>query len=501
MALSLAVLVFINAWCIPLYDVDFAYFSGVRVARAAVLALGVNLFWLTLVAWVIIRMLHRRQSRRLHFACHCLFFAMLLRPLNFCRVHILSLTAHQVIAFVKQPIVTVGVLALGALVLWQHRRVAWVMAVALGLLSPLALLILVKLVLLSLHLQSMALPASGVLSPAAPVRAGQPRVVWIIFDETDQRLAFEQRPAGLDLPEFDRLRHESLCATNAYAPGDSTAYSMPALTIGQRVSAVSVKRASDLALTLEDSGKVVLWSKAPSVFSAARELSVNTGLVGWYHPYNRVLASSLNYCRWYPWPGFGPAEAPKFGDALVSQMGWTPRSLEFKQLYVNACRASATDGRFLATNQTYGLVLLHLPPPHWPGVYLPARGEFTTEPMPLTEGYFNNLALADRELGELRRAMEQCGQWSKTWLLLSADHSWRNAESYDGKRDLRVPFLLKAPASGEPITYSPRMNTVLTHDLILAILGGAVKGEQDAVGWLDAHRSEKGPVKRTLLSH
>jgi hypothetical protein len=116
-------------------------------------------------------------------------------------------------------------------------------------------------------------------------------VVWIIFDETDQRLAFEQRPAGLDLPEFDRLRHESLCATNAYAPGDSTAYSMPALTIGQRVSAVSVKRASDLALTLEDSGKVVLWSKAPSVFSAARELSVNTGLVGWYHPYNRVLAS------------------------------------------------------------------------------------------------------------------------------------------------------------------------------------------------------------------
>ncbi len=500
-ALSLAMLCFISVWCAPLYDTNYPYFSKVRVARSTVLALGTNLLWLTLLAWVIIRVLHRRPSRRLHLACHGLFFAALLLPLNFCRVHFLALPIHQIITFVKQPIVAVGVLGLGALVLWQHRRVALVAAVTLGLLSPLALLILAKLVLLSLDLESIALPVSGVLSPAVPVRAGQPRVVWIIFDETDQRLAFEQRPAGLLMPEFDRLRQESLYATNAYAPGDSTAFSMPALTIGRRLSAVSRNGPSDLALTLADNGQVISWRKTPSVFTAARELGVNTGLVGWYHPYNRVLASGLNYCRWYPAPDFGPAEAPKFGDAMMSQLGWTPSTLEYNQLFVNICRASAADGRFLATNQTYGLVLLHLPPPHRPGVYLPARGEFTTQPMPLTEGYFNNLALADRELGELRRAMEQCGQWSKTWLLLSADHSWRQSEIYDGKRDLRVPFLLKTPANGKPITYSSRMNTVLTHDLILAILGGAVKGEQDAVGWLDAHRSEEGPVRGKLTSH
>ena len=41
------------------------------------------------------------------------------------------------------------------------------------------------------------------LQPLIPVQAGRPRVVWAIFDETDQRLALEQRPPGVLLPEFD----------------------------------------------------------------------------------------------------------------------------------------------------------------------------------------------------------------------------------------------------------------------------------------------------------
>ena len=109
-------------------------------------------------------------------------------------------------------------------------------------------------------------------------------------------------------------------------------------------------------------------------------------------------------------------------------------------------------------------------------------------------GYFNNLMLADRDLGNLRRAMEASGVWDKTWVILSADHSWRESWVFDGQRDLRVPFLLKAPGAGSPITYSPRMSTVLTHDLILAILRGELGSEESAVTWLDAHRSEEPTV-------
>ena len=64
-------------------------------------------------------------------------------------------------------------------------------------------------------------------------------------------------------------------------------------------------------------------------------------------------------------------------------------------------------------------------------------------------GYFNNLALAYRFLGQLRHAMETSGAWDKSWVIISADHSWRDSRIYDGVIDLRVPFLVKAPGAGQ----------------------------------------------------
>jgi hypothetical protein len=50
-----------------------------------------------------------------------------------------------------------------------------------------------------------------------------------------------------------------------------------------------------------------------------------------------------------------------------------------------------------------------------------------------------------------------------------------------------VPFIVKPPGKNEAITYSPKINTVLTHDLILAILRSEVASRQDLVPWLDKH--------------
>ena len=148
----------------------------------------------------------------------------------------------------------------------------------------------------------------------------------------------------------------------------------------------------------------------------------------------------------------------------------------------------------VVTNSTYGLILLHLPPPHRPGVYLPNNGKFSVLGTSKVTGYFNNLVFADRELGAFRRAMETAGEWDKTWLILSADHSWRESHLYDNKRDMRVPFLVKSPGANEPMTYSQPFNTILTHNLILAILRGEVTNQQDTVRWLDAHGTQVSPV-------
>ena len=40
-----------------------------------------------------------------------------------------------------------------------------------------------------------------------------PRVVWVIFDEMDQRLMFDDRAASLQLPEIDHLRGVSVYAS------------------------------------------------------------------------------------------------------------------------------------------------------------------------------------------------------------------------------------------------------------------------------------------------
>jgi hypothetical protein len=62
--------------------------------------------------------------------------------------------------------------------------------------------------------------------------------------------------------------------------------------------------------------------------------------------------------------------------------------------------------------------------------------------------------------------------------------------AWGGLEDRRIPFILKmAGAGGERIAYTPAFNTVLTHDLLLAILHGEVSGTTGAAAWLDRHRS------------
>jgi hypothetical protein len=59
---------------------------------------------------------------------------------------------------------------------------------------------------------------------------------------------------------------------------------------------------------------------------------------------------------------------------------------------------------------------------------------------------------------------------------------------------MRVPFLVKTPGANEPMTYSQSFNTIVTHNLILAILRGEVTNQQDTVRWLEVHGTQVSPV-------
>ncbi len=115
-------------------------------------------------------------------------------------------------------------------------------------------------------------------------------MVWIIFDELSQTIAFGNRPPGLSLPNLDRLKQESFYATAAEPPAATTLASLPSLIVGQKVLEAASEGPRDLLLKLESKPGAVPWSSLPNVFDSARDLGFNTALVGWYHPYGRVPA-------------------------------------------------------------------------------------------------------------------------------------------------------------------------------------------------------------------
>jgi hypothetical protein len=499
-ALSLANVCLVSAWFPLLYDQDKGYFNKAVITRAELLALGTNVFGFALLAWLIMRLMSHISSRIPRTVSDLLLVALLILPIDFCRRMIFHVPEYRIVALVMRPIVWPAIASFLALLVWQHRIFRRLAAVLLLIVSPLALMVMARIALLCLGIERLRQHTTEpILQPLIAVQTNQPRVVWAIFDETDERLAFDRRPPRVSLPEFDALRAVALCATNAFPPAGSTLLSIPALTLGRQVSDVVVKDASDVSMKFVDTGQNTSWRQEPSVFSSARQLGFNCAIVGWFHPYGRIFGRDVSYANWHPMQSFEPAPAQRFSSALVEQLSCLGGPFYARQLFADLCRASSDEAISVVTNSNYALVFLHLPPPHRPGVYLPDKDAFTCRGMDKVTGYFNNLALADRILGKMRKAMIETGQWDKTWFILSADHSWRQSTLYDNQRDLRVPFLVKAPAQNSTLTYSGQINTVLTRNLIMAILKGELHNEHDAVRWIDEHHSSEMPINGYMV--
>ena len=352
---------------------------------------------------------------------------------------------------------------------------------------------------------------AGALKPKA-------RVLWIIFDELDYRATFESHPASVHLPELDRLRGESLFATNAYPPAGSTTLSLPALITGKLVSAASPEGSNELMITFAGSASPVKWSEQPNIFFRTLELGGETGLVGWHHPYCRVLGADLTKCSWTLTShesdryrrGLGHSmldDAWRSGLGVPVMRGLLPKFFagekDYLASYLEFLKQSMRDAEEMATDADLSLVLVHFPTPHPPCAYSRETDDFSRAGC----NYFDNLVLVDRIFGELRRGLEQQEMWNGTAVLVSADHWWRlnywqqerfwtkeEAEVTGGRIDYRIPFMLKLPDQKAGVRYERGFNTIVTHDLLLALMRDELSGSAAVISWLDAHRAiEKTP--------
>lgn len=539
-ALSLANLCFIHAWRLLLVPSsnNFYYHRRIPPPLVEYIALPLDVLLLAAVLFAGITLVRRSRKSWVRKAAKIVFILIVSVPLYGVLMQLDTPGVRRLILpFVSDEEVTQRVIVtiplticlFGLYVAFRRLDKSFRVAVtAILIMTPFVLITFVQTPLTAMKYAEVG---DGITAtpPAHEGARGGVRVLWLVFDEFDFRVAFAQRPATVRLGELDRLSSQSIFATNAYPPAGETFLSMPALITGRLVSEARRRGPDDLMIKFGDGTEAAPWSGQPTIFSRAREAGLNTALIGWYHPYCRILGSSLTRCAWESGdlPVFrvsrevtldAPPSTGVRGVAAYMYEHFRKAALTIP--LVNFMIPEVTDRTELrrkkhvanhedtyrqaaeaATDPSLDVVMIHWQIPHYPNIYNRSEDRISVAS---NQGYLDNLELVDRTLGDIRRAMESNGTWDRTAVLITSDHWWRagslwkkhrvlTAEDetiWGGVEDRRVPFILKMAGAGEAgVTFAAPFNTVLSHDLLLAILRGEVSDTNEAAAWLDQHRS------------
>jgi hypothetical protein len=486
-SLSLANLSFLPVWNELLSINSRPYYLGdgdySRVSLAALLAASL----LALVYWIGMMVGERLQRSSLRAWAERIFLISLLLPLNGLRTMVPQLSVpHMFHYFTRGVLVALAILVSAFIwlvfVKW-HRMTSRAVSVAALIMSPFIIITSGR-VLWNIA-QFRNIPNQERSSEHLLHQSESPiRLLWFVFDETDQRLTFDERPVGVKIPNLDRLKKQSLYCTNVIAAGKETAEAMPSLITGKMVEEVEPRGPDELMLRFAAQQKYVPWSSERTVFSTARELGLCTAIIGWYHPYCRVLGQSLDDCFWVPFSFAGENTLlPLLTYDYQSIIPIVSSQLRYRE-HVSRYLKIKREAERVAVDPGLNVILVHWPIPHMPFIYNRNNGKY--EWVPFQDGYFGNLELVDECIGDIRKKMEDRGLWDQTIVLMTSDHSWRNSMLYDSKVDARVPYLLKLPGMKRGLEYNKRFNAVVTRDLFEGFMRGDFKTVEQVTRWLDA---------------
>lgn len=255
----------------------------------------------------------------------------------------------------------------------------------------------------------------------APVVSSQRRIIWIVADELDERLAFSQRPPQLVLPALDRFRE------HAEYPG--TLKKPISLLPGQLDSLRKITRHAVVAWPHPEDCR----TPSCSAWTPARQANSYDP-----HPLANRFRSFLETER------FSPFGLPLSAEHHIEQM---------REIERNAISA--------ASDPALSFVFLHLPHARPPYVWDAAHHEPASAIADSEAGRLHSLAWLDSVFANIRSSMETSGVWDRSVVLVTA-----NLDGNSGN----APFLLKSPDwvdldPAEPI--DPGRTTLMMEELLL----------------------------------
>ncbi len=482
LSVSLANLCFAGVWHLLIFAEPFFLPAWGWIDLVAI---TLNVGLLSAVFWALLRLGRKENAPPLFLVFRWLPMLAIVVLLDLFRLrHERALQERLDVSEVLLLGIVLAALALYLLWRWPQRLRAWAELLALWLVA----FVPVTFVQAAWRVAQSDAGLEPTVTEAArphPNSSGR-RVLWLVFDEMDVRPAFVERPDSLQLPELDRLRTQSLTVTQAHQAGTQTAQAMTSILLGRQVYQLRPQGKADFWVGW-DPGKEpdVPFRRQPNLLRRARQAGLLTAVVGWYLPYCRLLGGDLSHCTWQSMDAPARSQDPGLREIMLGQLS-SLLPLAQRRHHLAQYRALLHEARKVVTHPGPGLFLVHLPPPHEPAIYDRRRGDFTLWNF-RHDWYLDNLALVDRTVGELRRAMEQAGVWEETAVLVTADHSLRYYRNLNPRTDPRVPFLLKLPGHSQGVEYAAPVHALLTHDLIRALINGELANPEAAVRWLEAH--------------
>lgn len=333
------------------------------------------------------------------------------------------------------------------------------------------------------------------------------RIVWILFDELSYHQVFDHPVPGLELPNFSRMRAESVSFAALKPVGFYTDRIIPSLLINKHIDHIRTTIDGKLLYKDDLQGDWATYDPNATLFGLAQRNGQNAGVDGWFIPYCRIFAQVLNSCSWEPnMMEFGAYGASEKKSLLANALVLPSHLLEFD----SAAQASTvSDDHMLAyrkimdhTHALIGdnrlrLVFLHIPVPHMPGIY-----DRQTHRFRRGGTYLDNLVLADDTLGALLQEIQSSSSAAKITVIVSSDHSWRvtpvrHAKPWIGEEeqassggvfDDRPVLLIHFPDQNIGNDVNAPTSEMVEHDIVAGMILGEINSAQD----LRAFLSQRG---------